>query len=74
MSRYSQELKQAILKRMMPPESRSVAELALEPCHTRLVANGKRVAQPGKVGQPTGSGRMNETVTTILKNYVLVVN
>jgi transposase-like protein len=30
MSRYSQELKQAVLKRMMPPESRSVAALSRE--------------------------------------------
>jgi transposase-like protein len=30
MSKYSQELKQAVLKRMMPPESRSVATLSRE--------------------------------------------
>jgi transposase-like protein len=30
MSMYSEELKQAVLKRMMPPESRSVAELSRE--------------------------------------------
>ena len=30
MSKYSQELKQAVLKRMMPPESRSVAALSRE--------------------------------------------
>lgn len=30
MSRYSQELKDSVLRRMLPPESRSVAELSRE--------------------------------------------
>jgi transposase len=30
MSRYSQELKETVLRRMMPPQNRSVAELARE--------------------------------------------
>jgi len=35
--------------------------------HPGLDLAGKRVAQPEKISQPEGSGRMNETVTTILK-------
>jgi len=54
MSRYSEELKQAVMKRMLPPESRSVAELGHHlPAERDPGAVFLPVSDPGPV-QPQG--------------------
>lgn len=54
MARYSQELKESVLKRMMPPESRSVAALSRETgitettlYHWRKLAKRAGAVMPG---------------------------
>jgi len=62
MSKYSQELKQAVLKRMMPPESRSVATLSRETGITETTLyNWRNVARrAGAVMPDRGQGKAEE--------------
>ena len=57
MSRYSDELKESVLRRMLPPQSRSVAELAREPgiTETTLDTWRKKARKSGAV--MPGGGR-----------------
>lgn len=58
MSRYSDELKQAVLKRMLPPESRSVAELARETGITETTLyTWRKVARRAGAVMPGGGKR-----------------
>lgn len=55
MSKYSQELKQTVLKRMMPPESRSVAALSKETGITETTLyNWRKVARRAGSVMPGG--------------------
>lgn len=51
MSRYSDELKESVLRRMLPPQSRSVAELARETgiTETTLYTWRKKARKSGAV-------------------------
>lgn len=61
MSRYSQELKDAVLKRMMPPESRSVAELARETGITETTLyNWRKSARRAGAVMPGGGKQQSE--------------
>lgn len=58
MSRYTEELKQSVLKRMMPPESRSVAELSRETGITETTLyNWRKVARRAGTVMPGGGQR-----------------
>ena len=61
MSKYSQELKQAVLKRMMPPESRSVAQLSRETGITETTLyNWRNVARRAGAVMPSGGQQKAE--------------
>jgi len=61
MSRYSQELKESVLKRMMPPESRSVAELSRETGITETTLyTWRKVARQAGAVMPGGGQRKAE--------------
>src|SRR3989338_1313332 len=61
MSKYSQELKQAVLKRMMPPESRSVAALSRETGITETTLyNWRNVARRAGAVMPGGGQQQAE--------------
>ena len=54
MSRYSQELKETVLRRMMPPQNRSVAELARETATEMipaLIAQGWRLPESNALAE-----------------------
>jgi transposase-like protein len=73
MSRYSQELKQAILKRMMPPESRSVAELARETGITETTLyNWRNVARRAGAVMPGGGKQQAEDWDSAAKFAVVL--
>lgn len=73
MSRYSQELKQAILKRMMPPESRSVAELARETGITETTLyNWRSVARRAGAVMPGGGKQQAEDWDSAAKFAVVL--
>ncbi|MDX1253525.1 MAG: transposase [Gammaproteobacteria bacterium] len=58
MSRYSEDLKQSVLRRMMPPESRSVAELSRETGITETTLyNWRKVAREAGSVMPGGGKR-----------------
>lgn len=73
MSRYSDELKQAVLKRMLPPESRSVAELAREPGITETTLyNWRKVARRAGSVMPGGGKRKAQEWDSAAKFAVVV--
>jgi transposase-like protein len=61
MSRYSEELKQSVLKRMMPPESRTVKELSRETGITEVTLyNWRKLARKAGAVMPGGGQRKAE--------------
>lgn len=56
--------KRAIVEETLAP---GTSEATAARRHPGLLITAERLAQPGESGEPTSSGRMNETVTTILK-------
>lgn len=73
MSRYSEELKQAVLKRMLPPESRSVAELARETGITETTLyNWRSVARKAGLVMPGGGKQQAEDWDSAAKFAVVL--
>lgn len=73
MSRYSESVKQAMLKRMMAPESRSVAELSRETGITETTLyNWRKVARAAGSVMPGGGKRKAEDWDSAAKFAVVL--
>lgn len=73
MSRYSEELKQSVLKRMLPPESQSVAELARETGITETTLyTWRSVARRAGAVMPGGGKRKAEDWSSEAKFAVVL--